>query len=188
MSLDLFYPAKPFRVTQGWGIRNPSYEQFGFSRHNGVDFALGADKKLHAPCDMIVTDVGEDNTKGKYIRFITPEKHTVLSDRCYVGGIFMHLDSIHALPGQFLRAGDFLGIAGNTGFSTGPHTHLSLYRLREKLPFEEQTQANRLDLDSKTNHTIDPGILWNGYHAADAKTVYLALYKILDLLKKALGG
>ena len=72
MKLELFYPAKPFAITQGWGIKNPSYEQFGFSHHNGVDFILGKDKKLHAPCDLVVTDVGYNSGAGNYIRWITP--------------------------------------------------------------------------------------------------------------------
>jgi len=38
--LELFYPAKPYKITQAFGINNPSYLQFGFSQHNGIDIAV----------------------------------------------------------------------------------------------------------------------------------------------------
>lgn len=186
--LSLFYPTKPFVVTQGWGISNPSYLQFGFSRHNGTDYQLGADKKLYAPCDILITDVGFNSGAGNYIRWITTEKYLVENTECFVGGIFMHMESQAVISGQTIKTGGYLGIADNTGFSTGPHTHISLYRLKEQKPINENAPGNRLDTDPATNYTFDPAPYWNGYYAVDADTVFLALYKMLDLLKKALGG
>src|SRR3990167_822586 len=186
MRLELWFPAKPYRVTQAWGIYNPSYLQFGFSRHNGEDFRLGDDKKLYTPLKCKVTWVGENSGSGKFVEFISTDMWEVLGTECYVGGCFMHMEKQTCVRGQLLEVGDEIGIADNTGFSTGPHTHLSLYRLKTPLKSFE----NRLDNESDTNYTFDSHPYWNGYYAQDFKLVIAnlnqqksILARVVELLK-----
>lgn len=148
--LKLLYPATPFITTQSWGIYNPAYLQFGFSKHNGVDFRLGKDKKLYAPVRMRLVDKGYvEKGAGYYIRFKTTEKWLVEGQECYVSLMFMHLDHLPDYQiGTIKEAGEFIGVPDNTGFSTGPHTHLSTYRLGDN--------DERLDTDKETNYTFDP--------------------------------
>jgi murein DD-endopeptidase MepM/ murein hydrolase activator NlpD len=40
---------------------------------------------------------------------------------------FGHLSLIKAYEGQNVKRGDIVGYSGNTGHSTGPHLHVSLY-------------------------------------------------------------
>jgi murein DD-endopeptidase MepM/ murein hydrolase activator NlpD len=171
---ELYFPAKPFIVTQGWGIYNPAYLQFGFDHHNGVDFLLGNDKKLHAPCDFFAVDVGENSGAGKYIRWITTEKFDVLGTNCKVGGMFMHMESHAIATGATVKEGDLLGVADNTGFSTGPHTHLSVYRLGDN--------GERLDTNASHNNTFDPRPFFNNFYATDAQKVEGILQSVISLL------
>lgn len=174
MKLELFYPAKPYRITQAFGISNPSYNQFGFSKHNGIDFGLDADKIVRAMCDGEVYEVGFNNGAGNFVRYKTS---TVEAEgkRGRVAFMYMHAEKCLVTKGQKVKAGDPLIIAGNTGFSTGPHTHISAYfinELDEKVP-----------LNPETDHCFDFSKYYNGYYADDAQKV-IGIYKqILSLLK-----
>lgn len=168
MKLELYYPAKPFYVTQDWGVYNTAYTQFGFDHHNGVDFELEPDSLLHAPQRLLVTEVGYvPNGAGNFVRFILTDKWEVLGTECWVGGIVMHMKEQQVKVGQICEIGEVLGIADNTGFSTGPHTHLSLYRLKNNLIRPENTVDNILDTDSHYGHTFNPALFFNGKYAVD---------------------
>lgn len=180
---ELYYPCKPFLVTQGWGIKNPMYVSLGFSEHNGVDFkpyAGAVTFNLYAPIKMEITEVSFTKTGGNYIRFVTPEKYVVLGTPCYVGGMLLHMKSQAVTVGQIVDVGDFLGIANNTGLSTGPHTHLSLYRLSEKANYS----SNRLDTNPVNNFTFDPQPYWNGKFAQDVMAQ--RINQLISLLKRML--
>ena len=178
MKLELFIPAKPFRITQAFGITNPSYNQFGFSRHNGIDFAVDADKIVRAMCDGEVYEVGFNKGAGNYVRYKTSIVEA-LGKRGTVGFMYMHAEKCVVTKGQKIKAGDPLIIAGNTGFSTGPHTHISAYfvnLLDEKIP-----------LNPETDHCFDFSPFFNGYYADDAQKVLTTLKQIISLLSRSLG-
>ena len=47
------------------------------------------------------------------------------------GITFAHLSSnLYVRAGQQVRQGDLLAKSGNTGNSTGPHTHIELFRIK----------------------------------------------------------
>lgn len=185
--LELWYLAKPYVLKQAWGIYNPAYLKFGFDHHNGVDFALESDRRIHSPCPIRIVDIGYNDGAGNYIRFITTKQYMVLGDICYVGGMIMHMESQAVKVGDILKVGDFLGIGDNTGFSTGPHTHLSTYRLIADISNGNVPLTNRLDKDPSTDYTFDPALLFNGFYAVDSGTVLSLLQGIILLLKKAIG-
>lgn len=190
--LELWYPCKPFLVTQAWGIHNPIYGQINetFTRHNGIDFKpyYGAVTfPLYSPLPMKITDVGDNSSAGNYVRFISTEKWLVNGVTCYVGGILCHMKSQSVTKGQICPIGGYLGVANNTGFSTGPHTHISLYRLKEDLPDLENRITNRLDTDVAVNNTFDPYPFWTGYHAQDYGVVMNIYKSIASLLSSFFG-
>lgn len=176
--LRLYYPAKPYNVTQAWGISNPSYEQFGFSKHNGEDFRIGDDKLVHCPIPAEVTETGYDNAKGNYVRLISTEQWIVGGIPCWVGLVFMHGEKVLVKQGDILKVGDAMMIPDNTGFSTGPHTHMSVYRLGGMYKNE------RLDTDTATNNTFDPHPYWQSIAAQDVGTFIGLCQQIIPLLTK----
>lgn len=180
MKLSLYYPTKPYEITQAFGITNPSYNQFGFTKHNGIDFRVDTDGIVRAMCDGEVYDVGYNAGAGNYVRYKTnlveAEGRTG-----YVAFMYMHAEKCLVKSGQKIQAGDALIVADNTGFSTGPHTHISAYfvnELNEKLP-----------LNPDTDHCFDFSKYYNGKFSDDIivalqRQVLSLISKILALLKK----
>lgn len=181
-------PAKPLFITQAWGIKNPSYNQFGFSRHNGTDIAVGSDKKLYWPVENCqVYDTAWGDATGWRIKANTLDTYEFPDGKHgRINIILMHLD--HKSPvaeGTVINVGDFCGVPDNTGFSTGPHTHVMGRRI-------DSTGA-LLDANDADN-SFDLMEYWNGFYAVDKNVVIgtlsalVALYQqLLDALKKKHG-
>lgn len=87
--------------------------------HSGVDIAIVEGTELYTPIDGIarIVDYGNVNIgKGVIIE-------TKAGERL----IFGHLsDNSVLIDGQWVRAGELIGLSGNTGRSSGPHLHLGL--------------------------------------------------------------
>lgn len=186
--LSLYYPAKPYRLNQGWGIYNPAYQQFGFSRHNGIDIALGSDSKLYAPFDYTVVRIGnQPNGGGNFFGLMSglydwPDgQYRVLLD-------MLHCERIDCKEGQVGKAGDYLAIADNTGFSTGPHTHLQPRRVKNWNSVSGPALHFDLVDQNDANGSFDPIPYFNGYYAVDAGTVVGLMQKLVVVLQKAVGG
>ena len=167
------YPAKPFWITQSWGIRNPIYDPLGFLKHNGIDFRHGADKKLYYPDrEGEVVKKGFQPEGAGYYVVINTQKEYSFDDR--VPGrnehTFMHLEfPSHLEVGDKVRRGDLVGIPGNTGLSTGPHTHWRPRRFDRNNTFLDGPEAN---------YSYDPMPYMINEFAQDQA----AYFKMIDLL------
>lgn len=180
--LELFYPAKPYEVTQAFGILNSSYKDNGmtFIRHNGIDFRVDTDGIVRAMCDLEVYEVGENSKAGKYVRLktLTPVEAEGRTET--VAFMYMHAEKHLCKKGDILKAGDPVIVADNTGFSTGPHTHISAYFINF---LNQKLSINQPDVDD----CFDFSKYYNKYYADDAQTV-IGIYKaIIDLLKSFLA-
>ncbi len=160
-TLELYYPAKRYNVTQAFGIKNDSYLSLGFSRHNGIDFSVDEDGIVLAMCDGEVVDEGYNDKAGNYVKYKTIDQVLCEGVPCYVTFMYMHGEKNLVEMGDILRAGDQIMRAGNTGFSTGPHTHISAWRT--------DNHGNRLDIDPTTNYCFNFAKYYNGFFADHAK-------------------
>lgn len=174
--LSVFMPVKPLWINQAFGIFNPAYKQFGFTRHNGVDFQVVDGQLAYAMCDGYVTDEGQNAGAGKYVRFRTAEPVEAEGRTGVVEFVYMHARKTLVKKGQYLKAGDVIMECDNTGFSTGHHLHVSAYFV--------SPSGKKLRVGSKeTDYCFDFMPYWNKYFAVDAQRVLSILYKILALLK-----
>lgn len=119
---EFILPYRSGRVTltspYGWRTLNGARNW-----HSGIDLS-GTDLTLVAPCDgvigtsTIITDKSNLTWEwGNYIRL----------DRADGLRIFMcHMDKRLVSVGQTVKAGDVLGIQGNTGYSFGSHCHFEV--------------------------------------------------------------
>lgn len=183
MKLQLYYPAKPYHLNQAWGIYNPAYEQFGFTKHNGIDIALGTDKQLYAPCDGTVVRMGNQPSGGGIFFGLMSEYYDWPDGKYRILVDFLHLERILVYEGQVLKTGDLMAIADNTGFSTGPHTHIQPRRVKW---WNNQTGPtfgwDTLDVND-ANNSFDPTAYWTGFAAKDYPMVAI-IQKLISLLKQ----
>jgi len=106
------------RITSPFGNRtNPITRQAEF--HNGVDIALSHGTPVVAIQDGTITDIGYNSFSGHFIRYKT-------LDGLLVG--YAHLYRSLVQVGDTVRQGDVVALSGNSGLSTGPHLHVSIWR------------------------------------------------------------
>lgn len=167
MKLELYYIAFPYRQTQKWGVYKPEvYSRFGFTSHNGEDVALGSDKLVCAPVKLKITQVGyQPKGAGNFVSGITVDEYdewAKSAPRAYkIYFTFMHLEKALCKEGDILDIGDLIGKGGNTGFSTGEHTHI----------FAGRVDGNKfVDTELKdTNYSFDHTKYYVGEYAINHK-------------------
>lgn len=99
-------------ITSNYGWRWGKY-------HEGLDIALGygIGSPIYSIGDGVVVDVLYQNTGGKMI--IIDHGNNIFS-------MYAHLNSQLVKEGQHIKRAEKIGTMGNTGFTTGPHLHLSV--------------------------------------------------------------
>lgn len=184
--LELFYPAKPYKVVQAFGILNPAYKQFGYDHHNGIDFAVDADGIVRAMCDGVVVEVKDyPNGAGKAVRYRTLAPVQAEGTTGVVEFMYMHAESQLVTLGQQVKAGDAIIVADNTGFSTGPHTHISAYFVDPNAPIGN----HKLPIGSPdSDYCFDHSRYFNGYYADDAQKVFTTLWTIIHMLQQFIAN
>lgn len=174
--LSVFLPAKPLIVTQAFGIFNPAYERFGFTCHNGIDMAIHDGQEAYAMLDGVVSEVGENDGAGKYLKIRTVGPVELANDSGVVCFMYMHGKEILVKQGQEVRAGDLVMRCDNTGFSTGHHLHISAF-----LVDSNGRKVRRGN--PATDYCFDWYPYCNRFYAEDKKTL-LALYmRVVELLR-----
>ena len=104
-------------ITAAW----PAYSSG--EPHSGTDIVTG-NHRVYAPQSgtivTIFTDGGYNGGWGNYIKV----RMDTADERYWLAA---HFDTLSVSMGQHLNAGDFLGIQGETGHTTGVHTHFEYY-------------------------------------------------------------
>lgn len=106
---DFKLPVKG-KLTSIYGYR-PKFKRF----HHGIDVALNPGDTVKCTLPGIVTRTGYQ--QGGYGRFV------MVSHADGVETLYGHLQYCIVEPGQYLSAGEALGIGGSSGNATGPHLH-----------------------------------------------------------------
>lgn len=121
------WPLDSIRITQQFGgtefaAQNP--QVYGRPFHNGTDFGAPIGTELKAVLSGTVRATGNtDAIKGCY----SYGKWILIDHPNGLSTLYGHLSLIRVSPGQKVSTGELIGYTGNTGFSTGPHLHLTTY-------------------------------------------------------------
>jgi murein DD-endopeptidase MepM/ murein hydrolase activator NlpD len=92
--------------------------------HNGVDFGVPQGTKIAAALAGTVAGTGNtDAISGCY----SYGKWVLIKHGNGLSTLYAHLSSISVSAGQAVTTGQLIGYSGNTGYSTGPHLHFTVY-------------------------------------------------------------
>lgn len=103
-----------FKMSSKYG----ALEEFRTKPHTGVDLSMPEGTKLRSLIDGVVEQVyNGDGNIGKGLK-VTSEDGTSI--------IYGHMSDVDLSVGDTINKGDFIGLSGNTGHSTGPHLHFGM--------------------------------------------------------------
>lgn len=120
----LSWPLDNVFVTQSFGRTVDSKRLYVSGTHNGVDFRASRGTPVKAVLSGTVQGVGNtDEQKGCY----SYGKWILIKHDNGLSSLYAHLDLIKTNTGQTVNTGEVIGYTGQTGYSTGPHLHLTLY-------------------------------------------------------------
>jgi len=183
--LELFYPIKPWTITQGFGMNPQYYQQFGLKAHNGIDLRAYHGQPIYAAHDGEVVYAGVDSKEGWGVVVRTTEPLEYDGGVAYIKSIYWHLiKTIPVKVGQKVTAGDLIGYSDNTGASTGDHLH---FCIKPQAKGENDWTWWNTTQENGYNGAIDPTPYFNKYYAQDAPVVLGILRQIVDLLKQMLS-
>jgi murein DD-endopeptidase MepM/ murein hydrolase activator NlpD len=96
----------------------------GRAYHPGVDFGVPRGTKILAPLGGVVRATGDtDLVAGCY----SWGKWTLIDHANGLSTLYAHQSVISVSAGQQVTTGEIIGYSGNTGYSTGPHLHFTVY-------------------------------------------------------------
>ena len=109
-------------VSQPFGCTNLQLELFdpycpGRHFHSGVDLAAPVGAEVHAATAGRVGLGYDPALAGRYV-VVTVDAHVRM--------LYCHLSEFRVRSGQWVDAGELIGLVGQTGLATGPHVHLEV--------------------------------------------------------------
>ncbi len=121
----LKWPLDSIRITQKFGdtafAKSGAYNGRG---HNGVDFGASIGTRVKSALSGVVKGTGNTDAVcpgASYGKWVLVEHANGLST------LYAHFSLIKVSSGQTVGTGELLGYSGDTGYSTGPHLHLTVY-------------------------------------------------------------
>lgn len=118
ISGDLFkWPARGW-ISSWYGWRS---DPFTGSRtfHNGIDIGVDTGTPVRAAMEGSVSETGYNSSFGNYV---------ILYHHAGWMTLYGHLQTISVREGQRIAAGQRIAYSGNTGYSTGPHLHFTVFK------------------------------------------------------------
>jgi murein DD-endopeptidase MepM/ murein hydrolase activator NlpD len=123
-SAPLSWPLSSVIITQAFGKTADSGRLYASGSHSGVDMGASVGTPVYAMADGVVGGTGDTDLACRGASF---GKWILIKYDNNLASTYGHLSLIKVTSGQRVKRGELVGYSGNTGHSTGPHLHTSLY-------------------------------------------------------------
>jgi murein DD-endopeptidase MepM/ murein hydrolase activator NlpD len=132
-----------YPVSQGY---EGTFSHTGGDRYS-IDFRMPVGTPVHCARDGEVVGVKDDSdTGGPEKKFEWDANYVLVRHSDGTLGHYVHLmkGGCRVKVGQRVKAGDWIALSGNTGFTTGPHLHFAVFKAhdgknRETIPVRYRT-------------------------------------------------
>lgn len=94
--------------------------------HRGIDFAVPIGTEVRACFDGPIARIGWENENNHEQGFGQRIWQTFLIGNVEYGIVYGHLSQIDVKEKYYIKAGEVIGLSGNSGRSTGPHLHIGV--------------------------------------------------------------
>lgn len=121
-SAPLSWPLDKVLITQMFGVKTGPHRIYKHG-HSGVDFRGNGDP-VYAMADGVIQGVGDTDVVCPAVSF---GKWVFAKFDNNLAATYGHLSLISVRPGQRVKRGQLIGYSGNTGRSTAPHLHVTVY-------------------------------------------------------------
>lgn len=121
------YPVDKVVITQYFGTtafstQNP--QVYNGSGHNGLDFGINVGTPIYSALAGTVIGTGNTDTACNGVSY---GKWVLIKHANGLTTLYGHLSVISVSAGDKLTTHQKIGLSGNTGYSTGPHLHFTVY-------------------------------------------------------------
>ena len=119
-SFQLLWPTDYLQITQSFGVNQNIYRRWGLPGHEGLDIRAPMRSGIYASAAGTVYrvhDGGDQHPYGVHVRLRHQDGYRT---------IYAHLLRPFVAVGQYVDAGEQIGLANSSGNSTGSHLHLTL--------------------------------------------------------------
>jgi murein DD-endopeptidase MepM/ murein hydrolase activator NlpD len=138
-----YAPGRKYKVTQGY---NGGFSHKGSNLY-AIDWQMPEGTPVYAARGGQVVKVRSDSDKGgSSLKYDQYNNFVLIRHEDGTLGHYCHLQkgACTVEVGQTIQTGDLIAHSGNTGFSSGPHLHFSVYktkngRERESIPVKFRT-------------------------------------------------
>lgn len=157
----------------------------GSRNHEGVDIFAKKGSNVLAVADGYITRTGETNLGGKVV-WLRPSKQNI-------SVYYAHLDSQLVTQGQFVKAGEPLGLMGNTGNAkfTPAHLHFGIYTRDGAIDpidfIREVKNPGEGAWSAKLNRSVQLG-KGTKFYASPEKRNTMALDSSVTIITQAVSG
>jgi len=123
----LQYPLDKPLITQYFGntpfsSKNP--QVYNGSGHNGIDFGTKVGTPILSAASGIVLGTGDTDAACSGVSY---GKWVLVKHGNGLTSLYAHLSVIQVSAGEQVTSRQKLGLSGNTGYSTGPHLHFTVF-------------------------------------------------------------
>jgi len=118
------WPFDKVVITQLFGKTSASKRLYVSGTHNGIDFGAKIGTPVKAVASGVVAGFGDTDLTCKGASF---GRWILIKFDNGLAATYGHLSVISVVDNQRVESGEIIGYSGNTGYSTGPHLHMSVY-------------------------------------------------------------
>lgn len=122
----LMWPLDDVLVTQYFGETEfaKTTSAYRGKGHNGIDLRASLGTKVKAALSGIVLATGNTDTSPGCFSY---GKWVLLRHNNGLSTLYAHLSLSKVMKDEQVNTGDMIGFSGNSGYSTGPHLHFTVY-------------------------------------------------------------